>query len=99
MPLTAGQRRYLRGLSHRRKVTVRIGRQGLGNAQLREIGTALDVHELVKVRLAADDRAARERILRDVCAATQSELVQRVGHVATLYRGRRAEPGIILPEE
>jgi RNA-binding protein len=99
VPLTAGQRRYLRGIAHRRKVTVWMGRQGLVPALLNEIDTALDAHELVKFRLVAGDRPGREQILRELCAATRSELVQRIGNVATLYRRRPKEPAIILPAE
>lgn len=97
MPLSTGQRRYLRGLAHPRKVIVRMGRQGAAEALLREVDAALDAHELIKIRLAADDRSERDRILREICASTGSELVQRVGNVGTLYRERRKEPGIHLP--
>jgi RNA-binding protein len=98
MPLTGGQRRYLRGLAHGRRITIWIGRQGLGEVQLQEIDLALDAHELVKVRLSARDRADRDGMLQALCAATRSELVQRVGHVATLYRARSGEPAIVLPQ-
>jgi RNA-binding protein len=97
MPLTTGQRRYLRGLAHPCKVIVRMGRQGAAEALLREIDAALDAHELIKIRLAADDRTERDRLLREVCASTRSELVQRVGNVGTLYRERRKDPAIRLP--
>ena len=99
MALTTGQRHYLRGLAHRRRVTVWTGRHGLAGAVLSEIDSALAVHELVKVRLAAGDRAGREGVLRELCAATRAELVQRIGHVATLYRPRPREPGIHLPAD
>ena len=99
MPLTAGQRRYLRGLAHRRRVTVRMGRQGLAEALLKEIDSALDAHELIKVRLDAGDRAGREPLLRELCASTRAELVQRIGNVATLYRQRPADPEIKLPTQ
>jgi RNA-binding protein len=97
MPLTAGQRRYLRGLAHRRKVTVWMGRQGLVTAILKEIDAALDAHELVKFRLMPGDHAGRDQVLRELCAATRSELVQRIGNVATLYRHRPKDPAITLP--
>jgi RNA-binding protein len=99
MPLTAGQRRYLRGLAHRRKVTVQMGRHGLVPTVVSELDTALHAHELVKFRLMAGDRDGRDQVVRELCAATGSELVQRIGNVATLYRRRPKEPAIILPAE
>lgn len=97
MPLSAGQRRFLRGLAHRRKATVWMGRHGLGEALLREVDSALDVHELIKVKLAAADRDDRDAVLDELCRAARAELVQRVGNVATLYRRRREDPAIRLP--
>jgi len=97
MSLNAGQRRHLRGLAHRRKVTVWMGRHGLATALLKEIDAALDIHELIKIRLVTGDRDAREPLLREICASTRAELVQRIGNVATLYRRRTKDPAIVLP--
>ena len=97
MALTSPQIRYLRGLAHPLKPLIQLGGRGVTPALLRELGVALDDHELVKVRLAGADRTERERQLADVLGGSGAELVQRVGHVASLYRRNADEPRLALP--
>jgi len=86
MSLTQPQKRYLRRLGHDLHPLVRTGSAGLTDGVLAELERALGDHELVKIRLLADDRAQRTAYLDRVLAATGAELVQRVGHVVLLYR-------------
>lgn len=86
MPLTPPQKRHLRRLGHDLHPLVRTGSAGLTDAVLAELERALADHELVKLRLLADDHEQRRRYLDAVLAATGAELVQRIGHVVLLYR-------------
>jgi RNA-binding protein len=98
MPLSEAQRKHLRRLGHDRNPVVLVGQAGLGPNLVAELDRALRDHELVKVRARVGDRAERDRILSELAAATGSELVQRIGHVALLYRRNPDEPGILLPD-
>jgi RNA-binding protein len=62
-----------------------------------ELARALHDHELVKVRARVGDRELRDQLLDELARTTGSELVQRIGHVALLYRARPDEPSILLP--
>lgn len=84
--LTEKQRKHLRKLAHHRKVIVIIGQHGLGDNVMAEIDNALTVHELVKVRVNAADREARNAMIDTIAGQTQSEVVQRIGHIAVIYR-------------
>jgi len=96
--LTEPQKKHLRSLAHPRKVIVQTGNAGLTDAVLREIELALEHHELVKVRVIAADRAERDAHIARAVASTRSELVQRIGHVAVLYRHNpEKERPITLP--
>ncbi len=95
--LSAKQKRYLRGLAHDRKVIVQMGTAGLTGAVLAEIEVALEVHELLKVRVIANDRDDRKKMIAEICEKYQAVMIQRVGHVATIYRRNEAEPKIVLP--
>lgn len=97
MSLTASQVRYLRALAHPRKPLLQLGLRGVTPALLRELGTALDHHELVKVRLAGGDRTERQQQLDALLAGSGAELVQRIGHVASLYRRNPEAPQLALP--
>lgn len=97
LTLTHPQKRYLKTLAHARKPIVIIGDHGLTPAVLHEILLALDHHELVKVRVNAEDRVQRDALIEAVCAASEATLVQRVGHIATLFRRNVEAPRIEWP--
>jgi RNA-binding protein len=63
---------------------------------LKELDIQLEHHELIKVRANAEDRESRDALVRDLCGRTRAELVQRIGHIAVLYRTAQ-EPVIKLP--
>jgi RNA-binding protein len=90
--------RFLRGKAHPLKPIIRIGQAGLTVAVSAETTRALHDHELVKVKVYGADRKQRDTWIGGLCAATGSELVQRIGHVATLYKARRPLPKLVLPD-
>jgi RNA-binding protein len=96
-PLTAAQKRHLRALAHPLKPVVLLGAKGLTDPVVAEVDGALEHHELIKVKMAADDRAARDAAIAELARRCGAELVQRVGHTATLYRRSREQPQIVLP--
>jgi RNA-binding protein len=98
MALSDAQRKHLRRLGHDRNPIVLVGQGGLGANLVAELDRALRDHELVKVRARVGDRETRDRILAELSSSTGSELVQRIGHVALLYRRNPDEPGILLPD-
>lgn len=97
MALTAAQRRHLRGLAHPLRPLVLTGAKGVTGALIDELTQVLDDHELVKVKISGEDRAAREAIVAELCARSGAELVQRIGHVATLFRRNPDRPRVELP--
>ena len=96
-PLSASQKRYLRGLAHPLKPIIQMGNKGLTNALVAELELALDHHELVKVRVLAEDRQAREALATELATRCDAQLVQRIGNVACLYRRNPEAPTITLP--
>lgn len=93
MPLNERQKRHLRGLAHKRKPVVIVGDAGVSEPVLAEIDRALAHHELIKVRVNAADREEREALIGNILQNTGSELVQRIGHIAVLYR--RADKPVV----
>ncbi len=84
--LSVEQRKYLKGLAHSLKPVVMIGAQGLTEAVIKETGHALAAHELIKVRVLGDDRAAREAWFGELCAAVDAAPVQHIGKLLLLYK-------------
>ena len=84
--LSVEQRKYLKGLAHTLKPVVMIGTQGLSQAVINEAGRALAAHELIKVRVLGDDRAAREAWYAELCTALDAAPVQHIGKLLVLYK-------------
>lgn len=84
--ITEAERRALKRLAHHLEVVVRTGNAGLTPAVINETEAALAHHELLKVRVLASDRDERDTLMQELCKTLGAALVQRVGHVATIYR-------------
>ena len=84
--LSTKDKRALRARAHHLNPVVSIGAAGLSDAVLAELERALDSHELVKLRIAADDRVQRKALIEDLCLRAKAELIQRIGHTAVIYR-------------
>ena len=95
--LNERQKRYLKSLVHDRKPVVIIGSKGLTRAVLDEIDSVLDQHELVKIRVNAEDRDARRTMIENLCTSMNAEMVQQIGHVATVFRRNPKKPRIQFP--
>lgn len=95
--LTTAQARFLRGQAHDLKPLLQVGGKGVTDALLAEIDGALEHHELIKLKIAAEDRDARDATIAAVVDRSRAALVQRIGHVAILYRPNPEKRRIVLP--
>ncbi len=80
------RKQRLKAKAHALKPVVLIGQRGLTEAVLTEIDNALKAHELIKVRVNANDRQERQEMVAIICRRLEAEPVQLLGHVVTLYR-------------
>ena len=83
--LKGSQRKHLRGIAHGYKPLVRIGKEGLSESVVRAVDDALEAHELIKLKIAAE-RDERERIVPVIEARLSCECVGTVGRMAILFR-------------
>ncbi|TWI08265.1 ribosome assembly RNA-binding protein YhbY [Aerolutibacter ruishenii] len=95
--LTSAQTRFLRGQAHDLKAMLQVGGKGITDALVAEVDVALEHHELIKVKVGAADREARDAMIDDLTGRTGSALVQRIGHTAVLYRPSKDKRQIVLP--
>ena len=84
-------KRQLRAIGHKLKPVVTIAGNGLSDGVVSEIDRALIDHELIKIKLAVGDKAARVAVAEDLCARAKAELVQSIGNVLLVLR-RTSEP-------
>ncbi|PPT70331.1 ribosome assembly RNA-binding protein YhbY [Xanthomonas arboricola] len=95
--LTSAQNRFLRGQAHDLKALLQTGGKGVTPAFLAELEEVLERHELIKVKVTSEDREARDALIAELTEKTGSALVQRIGHVAILYRPSKEKRQIVLP--
>ncbi len=84
--LTSDERRALRARAHPLHPVVMIAKNGLTPAVLAEIDRALSAHELIKVRVAGQERDVREAYLKEICATLGCAPVQHLGNLLILWR-------------
>lgn len=90
--LSPAQRRELRAKAHHLHPVVSVGQHGLTPAVMHEIDVNLLAHELIKVRVFADEREQREIVLERICTALDASPVQHIGKLLVLWRPAPDEP-------
>ncbi|QIL89997.1 YhbY family RNA-binding protein [Microbulbifer harenosus] len=86
MPLTADRKKALRTIGHNLKPVVTLAEKGLTEGVAEELNRALNDHELIKVKLAVNDRDARRELIAELCQQSGAELVQEIGKIALIFR-------------
>lgn len=81
--ITPQQKKYLRGISQKLTPAVSVGKAGMTEAVLARISQLLEQHEMIKVRLSADDRKEAAAAIGE---ATEACCVSIVGRAAVFYK-------------
>ena len=93
---------FLRGLAHNLSPVVMLGNNGLTDNVIKEIELNLNVHELIKIQVAGDDRAARVAIYTEICEKTGAVAVHHIGKQLVIYRVSASIPmdkkKVIIPK-
>ncbi len=90
MALSSTKKKALKAQAHHLKPVIRIGQKGLSDAVIEETRQALESHELLKVHIADDDRAARRAVSEQLAVSTASEVISRIGKTFVLYHRKQA---------
>jgi len=80
------ERAELRAEAHHLSPTVHVGQHGLTPNLISSLDDALRTRELVKVKLGNKDEVKPKDAANALALATNSAVVQVVGHTATLFR-------------
>jgi RNA-binding protein len=84
--LSIQERKAIRADAHHLDPVVIIGGDGLTPGVQKEIDAALNAHGLIKVRVAGDDRAAREAVYTQLCDELSCAPIQHIGKLLVLWR-------------
>ena len=96
MTLSNKQKQFLKGEAHSLKPVVLLGSNGLTEGVVVEIQSALEIHELIKVKVPTDDRETKKLIFDAIVRETGATKLQTIGHTIVLYR-QSPEKKIQLP--
>lgn len=84
--LTGKQTRFLKGLGHHLQPVVMIGKAEIGPAVLASLEEALNVHELIKVKIQEGCLIDRKEVAATIGELTAATVVQILGKTILLYR-------------
>ena len=88
--LSSGQRKELRSKAHHLDAVVLIGNKGVTETLLRSVETALEAHELIKIRF-NEHKEEKKDLTAQIADATNAAVAGIIGHVAILYREHSKE--------
>src|SRR5690554_495746 len=86
LDITSQERSALRAAAHALRPVVLIGDKGLSEPVLKEIDLNLKAHQLIKVRVAGDDRQARVQMLETICDTLACATIHHLGKILIIYR-------------
>ncbi len=96
--MTSKQRAYLRGLANPLTAIFQIGKNGLNDNLIKQVNDALEARELIKLSVLETAPEDNRTLAEALALATNSVLVQVVGNKITLYRAKKKNSKIQLPE-
>ena len=95
--LTGKQKRYLRAQAYHLKPIFQVGKIGVNDNMLVQIGEALEKRELIKVSLLQNCLDEKEDVAAAIAEGTGASVVQIIGSTIILYRESEEHKLIKLP--
>jgi RNA-binding protein len=96
MPLNGKQKSQLRALGHHLSMVVQVGADGVTDGVLGAVKQALADHELIKVKMAEEDRELRAETAEKLATGTESEIAQMLGKTVLLFKKKKKNSKIAL---
>lgn len=86
MKLTAKQKKFLKGEAHHLPVMVQVGKNGCSESVIKQIDTSLKDHELIKIKVTAEDQSDFKETAEVLASKVDGILVHTIGHVAIMFK-------------
>ncbi|WP_433743268.1 ribosome assembly RNA-binding protein YhbY [Falsibacillus pallidus] len=95
--LTGKQKRFLRAKAHHLNPIFQVGKGGVNENMIKQIGEALEARELIKVSILQNCDEDKDMVAEAFVKGTKSELVQIIGNIIVLYKESKENKQIQLP--
>jgi len=82
-------KKKFRAIGHHLKPVVTVAGNGLNENVMSEISRALLDHELIKIKVLAEDRDERKSLIQAINTANQAAIIQTIGNMALLYKAAK----------
>ncbi len=89
MALTGKQKAELRALGHHLHALVQVGAQGVTEGVIAATKQALEDHELIKVKIAEEDREGRAQSIEALAQGANAQVAQTLGRTVLLFKKRK----------
>jgi RNA-binding protein len=96
--LTGKQKRFLRSEAHHLSPIFQVGKGGVNDAMIKQIGEALEVRELIKISILQSCEDEKHDVAEALAKGTKAELVQLIGLTVVLYKPSKNNKRIELPK-
>lgn len=96
--MTGKQRAYLRGCANGIDTIFQIGKGGISEETVKQIGAALEARELIKVRVLENSGYTARAAADELAQRTGAEGIAAIGTRFVLYRPSEKNPRIVLPD-
>lgn len=95
--LTNKQKQFLRSKAHHIKPIFQVGKDGVNENMITQIGEALEKRELIKVSILQNCSEDKNVVAEQISGGTESEVVQVIGSTIILYKESTDHKEIKLP--
>lgn len=95
--LTGKQKRFLRAKAHHLNPIFQVGKGGVNDNLIKQIGEALEVRELLKVSVLQNCEEDKDEVAAALSKGARAELVQVIGNTIVLYKESRENKQLRLP--
>ena len=96
--LSGKQKRFLRAEAHHLTPIFQVGKGGVNDEMTKQIREALEVRELIKVRILDNCEEDKHDVAQALAKGAHAELVQLIGLTVVLYKESRTNKKIVLPK-
>jgi len=97
MQLTGKQKRFLRSQAHHLTPIFQVGKDGVNENMVVQVGEALEKRELIKVSVLQNCMEDKEDVAVMLAEGTDASVVQIIGNTIVLYKESKENKEIELP--
>ncbi|MDF2038697.1 ribosome assembly RNA-binding protein YhbY [Cytobacillus oceanisediminis] len=95
--LTGKQKRFLRSKAHHLNPIFQVGKGGVNENMIKQVGEALEVRELLKVSILQNCEEDRDTVAQQLSKGAKADVVQIIGNIIVLYKESKENKQIDLP--